>query len=289
MKITSLVLRKNLENYPEGHLQGVDCENMAVLQTYWRVPITGRGTFNGNYRWVMVGVDVAKPTVDSVKALHLKDRLTQDDYYVALTDGGSVDDFVSRCNACCDDVTAMPTVVIPEVVTEEIVCPDEDDNRNFFTITRALEAGEIYDFQASIDGELLTPATQDEGFASLAAFETWADANWGPNTFAVSGTKVTMTSATAESGSIATIIKKLYESNAPAALGAGELYTLAATINGVVLTPIVGIADAPLADIATAANADATYASYGKWSVVAGKVRLVSGVATSAALVVTIS
>lgn len=275
-------------DYPYGNIQAVNCDNTTVKSTYWFTPVTGKGVHSG-YKLVLINAETEKPRPDAVKVVHVKHDQTQEDLYIALQDTGSSDDFNSRCNACCDDVTAMPAVTVPEVIIEETACPDEDDNRNFFTITRALVAGEIYDFSASIDGEALTPATQDEGFATLAAFETWADTNWAPNTFAVSGTKVTMTSATAETGSLHAIIKKYYESNAPAALDPGEHYELAATVNGVALTPIVGADDAALTTIATTANATAAYAALGKWSVVGGKIRLVSSVANSASLVVTVA
>jgi hypothetical protein len=264
------------------------CENMTPLSTYWRVPVTGSGVFTGTYRWVMAGPGVTKPTPDSVKALHVKNDLSNDDYYIALQDNGSVEDYNTRCGACCDNVDSMPAVTVPDVIIEETACPDVDGNRNFFSITRALAAGEVYDFAATLDGAALA-ATQNQGFASLAAFETWADTNWAPAGISISGTKVTLTSATAATGSIQTNIKKYFESNAPAGLAGGQLYTLAATVNGTALANIVGAADAPLTAIATTANATAAYAALGKWSVVGGKIRLVSGTAVSAVLNVTIS
>lgn len=287
-KIKSLVVRENNFEYGQGTMKAVDCGNTTVMGTYWRKPITGSGVFSGNYEYISTAPAVVKPSADSQKVIHVKNDISQDDFYIAIADNGSDELFNDRCNSCCDDVTAMPAVIVPDPIVEETACPDVDDNRSFFSITRALVAGEIYDFVATIDGVALL-ATQNEGFASLAAFETWADTNWAPSDISLSGTKVTLTSATAVTGSIQTIIKKYYESNVPGALGGGQAYTLNATVNGVALTAIVGAADAALTTIATAANADATYASYGKWSVVAGKIRLVSSNAVSATLVVTIA
>lgn len=284
--VTSLVLRMNNTDYPGGVLMAVNCENAAAIGTYWRVPVTGKGVHT-SYKWVLIGDgSVTKPTADSVKVLHIKNNVTHLDHWIALTDGGSVTLWNDRCGACCGTVTPMPVVVIPDVIAEETACPDADGNRNFFAITQALAAGQIYQASATIDGVALL-ATPPEGFASLAALETWADTNWAPSTTAISGTKVTLTSATATTGSLSVVIRALFESNAPGALTSGQHYTLAATINGIVLAPIVGVADAALSTIATAANANAAYAAYGVWSVVAGKVRLVSSNASTAALVVT--
>lgn len=287
--IPCLVLRQDNFNYPLGVAQGVSEQHITAKSVYWRQPIVGSGLFTGNYKWILAyGDNVTKPTADCVKALHLRNDVSGTDIYVALTDGGGVNDFTSRMSACCDAVTPMPAVTIPDPIVEETACPDADDNRNFFTVTRVLAAGEVYDFVATLDKVPLL-ATQNEGFASLAAFEIWADANWAPAGVSIAGLKVTLTSATATTGSIQTNIKKYYESGAPGALGGGQHYHLAATVNGTVLAPIDGAADAALSTVAIAANADVTYASFGKWSVVAGKIRLVSANATSAALVVTIA
>lgn len=285
--VNALVLRENNVDFINGKFIPINCSNATVIGTYWRTPRTGRGVQTG-YNLVSAIGDVLKPRADSVKVLRVRDNLSQDTYDIAVTDTGGSADFTDRCNACCDDVTPMPTVVIPAAIIEETACPDADGNRNFFDITRALEAGEVYDFFATIDGVALA-ATLPGGYASLAAFETWADSNWSPNTITLDGTKVTLTSATATTGSLQTFIKKYFESNTPAALTTGQHYILNATVNGTALPTITGAANGALSTIATAANANGAYAMFGTWSVASGKIRLISSNATSATLVVTIA
>ncbi len=189
----------------------------------------------------------------------------------------------------------MATVALPEPIIEEVGCADAEGNINYFAIVpETVEATQVYVLSGSINGEAL-PAAPAEGFVDLAALETWADANW--NTGGLTGVTITDASdtmkkvtlngdATTLTGAINIVVKSIFESNAPGALLAGENYVLNATINGNVLTAIEGVDDAALSTVATLANNTAAYAAYGVWSVVAGKIRLVTD-AVSATLVVT--
>lgn len=283
--VDSLVVRKNNFEYPNGIAEAINCEQATVEGLYWRVPTSSKGVQTGyDYRVAQAGV--AKPTLDSLKVLRVNDG-KGNVYFIAVTDGAATTVFTNLCKACCDDSQVMPAVTIPDPVVEETGCADANGNYNYFSVTRALGAGEKYYLTASLNGAALSPAPPPEGFDSLAALETWVEANWGPATITIAGTKVTLTTATGTTGSISVGVRSYFESNAPGALASGEKYHVAATLNGTVLAPVEGIADALLTTIDDLLNANATWATYGQWSVVGGKIRLVSDTVTTATIVVT--
>lgn len=285
--IKAVVVQHNTVEYPSGKNASIPAENTEVEGTYWRIPVVSGGVF---LKYIYRADDGSKPTVDSVKTVRVRNIISNDTWWVAVPDNGSYQTFADLIGVCCDDSTTMPAVTIPDVVIEEQGCADEDGVYHYIAVTSALGSGEVYVGSATLNGAALA-SLSDAGFASLGAFETAAEAAWSPATITVSGTKVTLNTATGITGSLTVVKRKFFESNAPAALTSGQLYTLAATINGVALANIVGAADAALSTIATAANANAAYAAFGVWSVTGGKVRLVSkaGAVQSATLNVTIS
>jgi hypothetical protein len=285
--IKAVVVRHNTVEYPTGLGASIPADNTAVEGTYWRIPVVSGGVFS---KYIYRADAGTKPTPDSVKVVRVRNIISNDTWWVVVPDNGSYATFADLIGVCCDDSTTMPAVTIPDVIVEEQGCADDDGNYHYSAVTSALGSGEVYVGSATLNGAALT-ALSAVGYASLAAFETAAEAAWTPATITIDGNKVTLNTATGTTGSLYVGKRKYFESNAPGALTSGQHYTLAATINGVALANIVGVADAALSTIATAANANAAYAAFGVWSVTGGKVRLVSnsGAVQSATLVVTIS
>lgn len=280
------ILIKNHNQLLKGVVkEHINCEFAKVDQLYWLVPVLVRSV---PYYYKPV-ISTTKPTADSVNSVRIKDTRTGFTYYVALTDSAKITDFSDACNACCDAVTPLPAVTVPNVLEEQAGCLDSGNNYNYFTLAPALQSGEVYYAYGSKNGVAFTPAYQNQGYADVASFITWANANWSAyGTFSnPAGQKVNLATSNGVSGFIKLVRSKYFESNAPTALVSGHHYTLNATLDGAVLPTITGVADGALSTLATLANADATWSSYGTWSVVANKVRLVSQTVAVATLLAT--
>lgn len=251
--------------------EAIDCENARVDAMYWLVPVI-RNQILQSYRPVL---SAAKPTADSVHALRVTDKQSGFVYFIAMADSADATVFTNACNACCDSVTPMPDVVVPEPLLEADSCLDDNDVYNYSYIAPALGAGEVYAVRGSLEGAAFTG--EQNSFASVAAFQVWAAANWAAyGTWTNAGQKINLANATKKYGFVKLLRAKTFDSNAPGALTAGQKYVLNVTIDGVVLPTITGVADAALSTIADAANANSVYATYGKWYVVGGAVRLVA-------------
>lgn len=270
------LLRKNSYDYNCLHQESINCENAVSEGVYWRIPTSKNGIHTG----FVFRMSATKPTPDSVKSIRVRDRSSGVVYYVAIADNGNDQLFTNACNACCDDLEPMATVALPDIIIEEPGCPNDEGDYLYRTyVDPTPEAGEVYYLNGAVNGAAL-PAAPAEGFASLADLKVWADANWAAGDLngvtLDGGTVILDAGPTGTTGFISVTKSKFFESNAPGALTSGDYYHLEATVNGEVLTPIDGAVDAALSTVAAAANATAAYAKYGTWSVVAGKIRLVS-------------
>lgn len=287
--VLAQIIRRNAFDYECLHQESILCENAVVEGIYWRIPIVSKGVLVGyNFR-----ASATKPTPDSIKTIRVRDKVNSLTFYVAIADNGTAELFTDACNACCDEVAPLATVAFPDILIEEQGCIDDDGNYSYFaTVLTPPPAGAVYKLSGSVNGAAL-PAAPAEGFATLADLATWADTNWSTGDLdgvTIVGGKVILNAGpSGVTGVINVSIEQFFESNAPGALSGGQKYHLAATVNGNVLTPIEGAADAALSTVATLANATAAYAAYGVWSVVGGKIRLVSTTKqlASASLVVT--
>ncbi len=289
--VISQVVRMNNFEYPNGRSRGIDCNLASMEGFFWRVPYGGGGCSGGAgsiyFKYVAAVTGAPKPTPDSLRVLRVRDAQNRV-YMVAVTDTAPDTTFTDICGLCCGGSYVMPAAPIPDPVFEETGCADDTGNYVYFSITAPLAAGDKYYLNASQNGAAFSPAPPADGFDTLAALATWANANWGPASVAVAGNKVTLTTAAGTTGSISVSQRKYFDSNVPGALAAGQHYHLAATVNGIALTPIDGAANAALSTVASAANANAAYAAYGTWSVdAAGGIRLLSDTASSATVAVT--
>jgi hypothetical protein len=271
--VLAQVTRKNSYDYDCVHQESILCEKAVSEGAYWRIPTVKAGVHTG----FIYRRSETKPTPDSVRTLRISDRASNQVYYVAIADNASLQIFDNACNACCDTVAPLPTVVLPTIIIEEQGCADASGNFSYFAnVPATVPAGNVYKLAGVVNGANL-PAAPPEGFATLALLKIWADANWAPNSITLTGGKVTLNAGTTgKTGAISVSVEQIFNSNTPGALVLGEHYTLNATINGIALTPIVGAANAVLSTIATAANANPAYSKYGVWSEVGGLIKLVS-------------
>lgn len=184
------------------HKEFVPCgaELATILGEFWLVPVEIRGRL-GYYKPV---ISTTKPTIDSVKSVKVQAN-NGFTYFVALLDTGTAADFANACEACCGATPpAMPDVTVPNLYPEQNGCQDPTTLQySYFFLVPALAAGKQYSVYGSSNGAALAPDPGVTHFASVAAFITWANANWAAyGTFAAVGQKVTWTSASAVSGSL---------------------------------------------------------------------------------------
>lgn len=284
------LLRKNAYDYTCIHQESINCEAAVSEGVYWRIPTVSKGVHTG----FTMRKSATKPTPDSMKTIKVRDRVNGQTYYVAIADDANDQLFNEQCNACCDDVDALPTVAFPDIIIEEQGCADAEGDYNYFATVSVSPppAGSVYKLSGSVNGVAL-PAAPAEGFATLGALETWADANWSTGDLdgvTIDGNKVTLHAGpSGVTGGIQITIEQYFESNTPGALAGGQNYRLAATINGTVLPVLNAAADAALSTLATLANNTASHAQYGTWSEVAGKIRLVSTNTTISAATLTVT
>jgi hypothetical protein len=283
------ILQKNNNQYFDCvHKEHINAGDGTITEgIYWFIPKIRKGRLV-NYTPVISAV---KPTQDSVKAIRVRDTLSNTVYFAALLDAAAATDFSDIANGCCGAANAMPDVVVPDVLLEEDGCGNAVDGYLYFDVPPALQAGETYIAFGSAGGAAFAPVWDAAGFDSLAAFKAWANANWnGYGVFDVlNATKVTFVSATQTTGFVKLVRAKYFESGVPAAVGAGTHYVGNAVIDGVAMPQVVAANNAALSTLATALNANATWAAYGKYSVVGGKIRLVSRTAQTAVITITVA
>jgi hypothetical protein len=268
-------VRRNTTEYPYLVTKALAVNGTRCEQTQWRVPVNRDGILVG-FKYVADGV---KPTADSVKVLKLVDTQNNEIFYAAIPDTSDESAWSAAANSLPSAPVAMPAVTLPTIFVESEGCPDPADGSliSYSTFTQALVGSQVYVANATKNG---TPeaALSDSGYSSLANLITAAAAAWTGYSSVTnpSGNKVLIKSTTALTGSVSVEIRNYFESVADAALVSGHHYTLDAVINGIALPQIVGVADGATSTIAVLANANPYWARYGKYSVVANKIRLVA-------------
>lgn len=282
--ISARVIRFNNTEYGNVIVMSIACSNFKVGGLFWRVPVVDL-IYPGQIRYEYRNGAAAKPSTDSAKVIRVTDNNSNNTYYAVVSDSQDTSEFTSRCTACCGEDEAWPVVAVPEPFIEDKVCADDSGDVVVFTIVDGdPAAGQVLVAAASYDGTPLTPVGQTSGFATVAAFITWATTNWSTVTWAnaavTSGRKVSFTKASqtgSHTGSVSLTPAYYYDSDAVA-----TATKLDVTANGVVYDQLAAASNAALV---AAANLDPKLSLLGVFSVIAGnKVRLVSKTVTSATL-----
>lgn len=182
-----------------------------------------------------------------------------------LIDAESVDDVVSKCNGCCGatpEVKAQYDGSFPEEVAVSLQATYEVTRADDGSV-RAEQAARLAYMGEYVEGSFSRKSS--DGTTSVYTFKAYKD----PRPKGAD----TVTSETV----------RTFDSQAAAALGAGEQYELTAVIDGVELAP--KLTAASIALLAAAAEAHANYTGFGAWSASGQKVRLVATVAVTEAFI----
>lgn len=186
-----------------------------------------------------------------------------------LIDGTTVAAVVSECNACCDDTDSAITGTYNGTFPSPVDVP-----LTTFTVVRA-DNGGVLDLQR----------------AMLDYLGRYVEGTFMRTSYAGGNSTYTM-SAKADVPAIgsdtSTETARTFDSNAPGVPGGGNHLVANGSINGVTLPELDDDGYDTVALVATAAGLDATWASFGTWSVVSGKLRLTSTTAVVASIVLTV-
>src|SRR6059058_6017950 len=98
------------QNAPSANVrEHLNCKNIEVIGDYWLVPVVDRGVL----LYYKPDISATKPTIDSIRAIRVRDTETRTTYYVGVADATTPQDLIAKCNECCDSATAMPDVTVP--------------------------------------------------------------------------------------------------------------------------------------------------------------------------------
>lgn len=248
----------------------IQCDKItgSTPRLAWLVPLgTGCCGLGGGYKLEFTDPNPNDPGANVLQGV-IKGVWIEADGHGALYDATDVDDVVEACNACCDDTT---TVVDP--VYNGVFPNPADITPTLFTVTRT-DNGSAYDLnRARLDylGQHIEGTFQRTAYAGGESTYTFQAKN---DPHPIGSDTIVETDRT-------------FDSNAPGAIAGSSHYIANATINGVAMPVLEDDAYNALSDVATAAAGNATWAAQGTWSVVSGKLRLTSGSAVSASIVIT--
>lgn len=194
---------------------------------------------------------------------------------------GTLDDFTSKCNACCGEdaeVTPVYNGNVPDILF--------DAPLKTYTV-QVKDAGDNYANEAALNK-----------YTDVIGGNPWTRTSYnttsGVSTYTFKSTKTVHPKLGADGVTmdIVTVAPLVYTSNAPGALASGNHYTVVLRVNGQIVgvpTPFVGANDATLATVATALNADTDYNVFGTFgtsgSGAATKLTLTSTTVNNASIV----
>jgi hypothetical protein len=139
----------------------------------WWTPNISGGVLKGYDR----RLDVAKPTTDSIRILHVYDGASQNHLYEAVADHFVLDDFQTLCNTCCGNEPVFGDVVIPVPIIQVTVSADDNgDYTHVFAIPYNPNNRELTIESSFFNGAAGT-AYNGGGFADAAALLAWLQAN----------------------------------------------------------------------------------------------------------------
>lgn len=172
-------------NYPNGISKQIPCENVQIVNSFWKIPVTlGNRVIGYNY---LVATDATKPTPDSVKILRVKDMRDNTEYGFAIVDSDNVsttsppNEFAYLCDGLGGTLPVMPTVTIPvPIMQSDPQSTAANGDNTFIFAFPANPNARLYGIPYPwFNGVAPTTAYVPGGITTVALFVTWANSNWG--------------------------------------------------------------------------------------------------------------
>lgn len=191
---------------------------------------------------------------------------------------GTVADFVAKCNNCCGTNKTVDPVY--NGVYPDAIAPVQKE----FTVQRADDGTQWDTEKIGLDYlKSVIPTT---------LYRSSRDNTSGVTTYKFKSYKKDVGPQVNYAGVTDTITETplTFDSNVPAALSGGQKYQFVLKVNGLVVgvpTPLENATS--LAALNTALNANATYNTYGTYTVSAGAIRLSSTTVENATLTITVA
>lgn len=172
-------------NYPDGISKQIPCENVEIINSFWKIPqMQGNRVVGYNY---LVATDDQKPTPDSLKILRVKDTRDNTEYGFAIADTDNIatssppNEFAYLCDGTGGTLPVMPTVTIPVPIMQSDPQSTATDGTNTFLFPfpanpNALEYAIPYPW---FNGVAPVTAYAPSGLTTVANVVTWANSNWG--------------------------------------------------------------------------------------------------------------
>lgn len=174
--ITGVIIRKDTFLFAEApQTVQLNCIGLKVIDIGWATPIKGPGGIVNDYLKILI--PQSKPTLDSIRILIVESEGSI--YWIVLTDDGTTDTLVSRCNGCCGSTPVMPAVVIPPPLNEICPCLDAGGTTRTFVWPLPYNPNALaMMLYGTFDGVAGTPPYSGGGLANGAAVLAYLLANW---------------------------------------------------------------------------------------------------------------
>lgn len=180
----------------------VDCDHLKTRGVHYLVPNVVNGVVESYYARLdkpnsgFLTDSAGNPVInDAIKCLEIWDNRDNSTTYIMLTSGQTENTFTEFCNQCCgagNDFSVDPAT-IPVPIIENTVCPVPASGSQTYTFKSTPPANP---FSSNVTlnnfhfngGQPPAVALTTGGYASLAAFVTWANTNLGAmGTWSVNG------------------------------------------------------------------------------------------------------
>jgi hypothetical protein len=178
--------------------------NLTIVNTFWIIPRVQNGRVIGYAIETAINTSVP-PTIDSCKALLVKDKQDNTSYYIAVAYSDNIatssppNEFADLSDGLGGTLPQMPTVVLPFPLIQNPPTSTVAPNNTFTFFLPQNTLGLLYSIPAAFfNGALSSVPYAPSGITTPAGFVTWANAHWGAyGTWAnPSGTIITLVSAT---------------------------------------------------------------------------------------------
>jgi hypothetical protein len=189
---------------PNTVTKQLQTSNVTIVNSFWLIPRVQNGRVIGYAVEAAINTSVP-PTIDSCKALLVKDKQDVTSYYIAIANTDNIatssppNQFAYDADGLGGSLPVMPTVTLPFPVIQNPPTSVSGSN-NIFTFNLPNNPlGLLYSIPAAFfNGALSATPYAPSGITTPAGFVTWANAHWSAyGTWSnPTGTIIQLTSAT---------------------------------------------------------------------------------------------